>query len=264
MWAGDQQTNGGQIGKTAPPVSKKCHSHPNWPFFKFSITFLNPTGRLCTNHTQTDANIHTDVDIFHILAQTLVILPAYGCVWVAFSQTWCTQTTACANNQESEGRPQNKKRSTSRYTIHDTRPGCLSSVDRLVCKLQSLDSTHWLKPWKICFLPSGFHMSFRNNPLLLAEDQKNSSNAKISSWPSVSSLPEENRELSDLLKNTKMDAAWKCCCTQLYLQLLYVAVALLCIKCIENCKKKILVFILDNWCNSSIHPLWSQQPVSIA
>lgn len=77
---------------------------------------------------------------------------------------------------ESEANQDTKRSTVCNVTlcrIQHSRLGCLSSVDRLVCTLRSLDSTHWLKTWRTCLGKglSGFHMSLRNNSLL-TETQK--------------------------------------------------------------------------------------------
>lgn len=184
MSAGDQRTNGGQFGKPAP--TSKCHSHPTDPppsqaFLIFHnipystwLTLYTPYPDTC-KYTNCLSHTHTRRSHTFTFRRWICVDSSRWCTMHA-NHSVCQQTMERDPQQDTQWSPSRTPTWTYCVTLHNihTRLGCLSSADRLVCKPQSLDYTHWLKAWRTCLgkEPSGFHMSVRNNSYCWLETKK--------------------------------------------------------------------------------------------
>lgn len=101
-----EQVTSRQIGKIASasqmPQSPQLAFLPHRPF-SFSITFLNPPGRLCTHHTQTDVNIHRLMHILsHFASNFHHVTSRWMCVGSFHWSTMHTNHSACQQTMESD------------------------------------------------------------------------------------------------------------------------------------------------------------------
>lgn len=190
--AGERWTDWKNCPHFQMPQSPQLALLPHRPFW-FSITFLNPPGRLCTHHTQTHANIHTQMHTlsrfasdFHYITSRWMCVGSFHWCMIHTNHNMCQQTMEKEPQQsESEGQPWRQR---GLIYIHTHTHRCIVlhfawyNVQHWVVYLQLTDwcvshnllITRWLKPWKVCLgkRPSGFHMSYWNNSYYWLETKK--------------------------------------------------------------------------------------------